>query len=119
MRPGDRHAIEVLWDTSWEDRGWYVNLQAPLVVRGVNFDTCDHALDVRILSDGAWHWKDEDDFAEAVALGILDEAEARLVRAEGERVIAARPWPTGWEKWRPPSDWAPLRLPSDWAALTG
>ena len=27
------------------------------------------------------------------------------VREEGERVIAAATWPTGWEDWRPPPDW--------------
>jgi hypothetical protein len=118
MRPGDRYAIEILWGMDWEDCGWYVNLQAPLVVRGVFFDTCDHALDVRVLPDGTWHWKDEDDFAEAIALGMLDEAEAGLVRAEAERVIAARPWPTGWEDWRPPAHWTPLPVPPDWAAHT-
>jgi hypothetical protein len=36
------------------------------------------------------------------------------VRAEGERVIAEAPWPTGWEEWRPPATWTPLALPADW-----
>jgi hypothetical protein len=44
----------------------------------------------------------------------LDERSAAKVRAEGERVIASEPWPTGWEDWRPPSDWGPLELPEDW-----
>jgi hypothetical protein len=116
MRSGERHALEVLWDPDWEHAGWYVNLQAPLLVAGTFFDTCDHALDVRVSPDGRWQWKDEDDFAEAIALGILDDDEAALVRAEAERVIAAQPWPTGWEDWRPPSEWRPLSLPADWAA---
>jgi hypothetical protein len=51
--------------------------------------------------DGTWRWKDEDDFAEAQALGIFTAEEAAAVWAEGEHVIAARPWPTGWEDWRP------------------
>jgi hypothetical protein len=29
-------------------------------------------------------------------------------------VIAAAPWPTGWEDWRPPANWGPLGLPRDW-----
>jgi len=53
-------------------------------------------------------------FAEAVRLGAFTAEQAAAVRAEGERVIAARPWPTGWETWRPPTDWTPLALPSDW-----
>jgi hypothetical protein len=39
---------------------------------------------------------------------------AARVREEGERVVAERPWPTGWEDWRPPADWCPLPLPADW-----
>jgi len=76
-------------------------LQAPMVVRNGGLETTDHALDVIVEPDGTWRWKDEDDFAEAQALGVFTPAEAAAVRAEGERVIAARPWPTGWEDWRP------------------
>jgi hypothetical protein len=91
-----------------------VNLQAPLVVRAERFDTTDWALDVVIEPDGAWRWKDEDDFAYAQELGVFGAAAAAEVRAEGERVIAAQPWPTGWEAWRPPAAWGPLGLPRDW-----
>jgi hypothetical protein len=53
-------------------------------------------------------------FAQAIELGVFDEEGAAAVRAEGERMIAQRPWPTGWEDWRPPADWHPLPLPDDW-----
>ena len=114
MRPGDAHTIEICWDHDWRLVCWYVNLQAPLVVRGDRFDQTDWALDVWVEPDGTWRWKDEHDFAEAQELGILDAAAAAAVRAEGERVIAAQPWPTGWEDWRPPPEWKPLPLPEDW-----
>lgn len=114
VRPGDAHAVEVLWDEAWSLAGWYVNLQAPLRRTALGYDTADWALDVLVEPDGTWHWKDEDDFAEAIALGVFDEAAAAAVRAEGERVIEARPWPTGWEDWRPPADWEPLPLPEGW-----
>jgi hypothetical protein len=114
MREGDGHTVEVYWDEQWELLGWYVNLQAPLVIRGDRFDTTDRALDVWVEPDGTWQWKDEDDFAESQALGIFDASTAAEVRAEGERVIADKPWPTGWEDWRPPPEWKPLPLPEDW-----
>ncbi len=114
MRPGDAHTVELFWWEDWSFRGWYVNLQAPLVVTGRRFDTTDWALDVVVDPDGTWHWKDEDDFVQAQELGVLDPEQAAAVRSEGERVIAARPWPTGWEDWRPPADWQPLPLPDDW-----
>jgi Protein of unknown function (DUF402) len=101
IRRGEAHSLEVLWDEDWAFEGWYVNLQAPLVETHDGFDTTDWALDIVVEPNGAWHWKDEDDFAEAQALGVFSAEEAAAVRAEGERVVAARPWPTGWEDWRP------------------
>ena len=74
----------------------------------------DQALDIVVSPSGEWRWKDEDELAEAVELGIWTEREAQEIRAEGERVIAASPWPTGWEDWRPPEHWGPLGLPRDW-----
>jgi len=109
MGAGDAHTVEVTWDLDWRLLGWYVNLQAPLVVDGTRFDTMDQALDIVVEPDGSWSWKDEHHLVEAVELGILDEREAAEVRAEGARVIAACPWPTGWESWRPPQQWTPLR----------
>ena len=114
MQAGDAHTIEICWGRDWNLVCWYVNLQARLVIRGDRFDQTDWALDVWVDPDGSWRWKDEHDFAEAQELGILDAAAAAEVRAEGERVIAAKPWPTGWEDWRPPPEWGPLPLPEDW-----
>ena len=114
VREGDAHTIELFWDEGWEFIGWYVNLQAPLVLRGSCFDMTDLDLDITVRPDGTWEWKDEDGFVEMQELGIVDAAAAAEIRAEGERVVAARPWPTGWEDWRPPPDWGPLPLPDDW-----
>ena len=113
-REGARHSIEVYWDIDWNQMSWYVNLQSPVVFNGACIDTTDEALDVIVSPDGTWRWKDEDELEEAVGLGIWTKAEAVEIRAEGERVIAAAPWPTGWEDWRPPADWGPLGLPRDW-----
>jgi hypothetical protein len=101
IRRGDAHSLEILWDEQWKFEGWYVNLQAPVVETPAGFATTDWALDIIVEPNGAWHWKDEADFAEAQALGVFTPEEAAAVRAEGERVIAAKPWPTGWEDWRP------------------
>jgi hypothetical protein len=113
-RPGASHNIEISWDTDWSLRGWYVNLQSPVVFDGRHVDITDWVLDVVVEPDGSWAWKDEDELEEAVELGIWTQAEAGEIRAEGERAIAERPWPTGWEDWRPPDGWGPLDLPADW-----
>jgi hypothetical protein len=114
-RPGASHSVEVCWDADWHVAGWYVNLQSPTVFDGRRLDTTDWVLDVWVPADtGEPQWKDEDELAEAIELGVFDERSAAKVRAEGERVIAAKPWPTGWEDWRPPAEWKPLELPEDW-----
>lgn len=115
MQEGSMHTVEVWWDAEWSFLGWYVNLQAPLVIQRNRFDTTDWALDIVVEPDGTWHWKDEDEFEEAIELGVFEDiAAAEAVRTEGERVVAEKPWPTGWEEWRPPATWAPLALPDDW-----
>ena len=114
---GDRYSVDLFWDDSGgEFRGWYVNLQTPLERSPLGFDTTDHALDIVISPDGQWRWKDEDDLATCVELGLFSPDEEAAIRAEGERVIAALPdlLPTGWEEWRPDPGWEVPYLPAGW-----
>ena len=112
--PAAMHSVDLFWDASWAFLGWYVNLQAPLVPSLLGYDTIDLALDIWVEPDGTWSWKDEHDLAALVDHGVLDDAGAAAVRRAGERVIAERPWPTGWESWRPPPEWTPPALPDRW-----
>ena len=105
----------MLWDgKGCEFAGWYVNLQEPLRRSPLGFETDDLVLDIRIQPDRSWAWKDEDELEEAVRLGRFTEDEAQAIRAEGERVLEERPWPTGWEDWRPGPGWPLPRLPEGW-----
>lgn len=113
-RPLEWAMLGLVWDESWRFQGWYVNLQAPLRTTSLGFDTTDWALDIWVEPDQTWHWKDEDDFAEAQALGVLDANTAAAVRVAGEQVIADWPFPTGWEDWRPDPRWTPPPLPDSW-----
>ena len=110
------HSIGHFWNAaSGEFLGYYINLQAPLRRSPVGFESADHVLDIVVKPDGTWHWKDEDELAEAVELGLFTRAQANEIRAEGERAIAALPskLPTGWEDWQPDPAWPPLLLPAD------
>jgi uncharacterized protein len=107
-RPGAAHSVWIF------DHAWYVNLQEPLRRTGRGFDTCDQLLDLVRTRDGGWRWKDEHELAEAVRRGFLSEREAAAIRAEGERVIAADPFPTGWEDWEPDPSWSAPGLPAGW-----
>jgi len=114
------HAIGHLWnDASDEFAGYYINLQAPLRRTPIGYDSFDHVLDIVVAPDGTWHWKDEDEFEEAIQLGLFAPKEAVDIRAEGEHVIArlSTLLPTGWENWRPPSHWSvsTLKLPEEFS----
>jgi hypothetical protein len=112
-RPGRAHSIWLFWEGE-QFAGWYVNLEAPWRPFRLGFDTEDHALDVWIESDGSWEWKDEHELAVAVEMGFFGAERAAAIRAEGERVLAEWPLPTGWEEWRPDPAWPVPTLPRGW-----
>jgi hypothetical protein len=113
-RPGRAHSIWLFWEGE-RFAGWYVNLEAPWRPSSLGFDTEDHTLDVWIESDGSWEWKDEHELAAAVECGFFDAKQAVSIRAEGERVLAEWPLPTGWEEWSPNPSWPVPSLPEGWA----
>ena len=74
-------------------------------------DYVDEKLDLVVSPDGSVRWKDEDELQLAAELGLLDAGE---VYAEAKRVLAAPPWPSGWEDWRPNPAWGAPALPDGW-----
>jgi hypothetical protein len=61
-------------------------------------------------------WKDQEEFAEVVQLGVFTHVEAAAIRAEGQRVIDTLDTllPTGWESWKPDPSWPLPTLPTGW-----
>jgi hypothetical protein len=121
VKPGDSHSVEVMWDgNTGEFLCWYINLQEPLRRTPVGFDTMDMALDVVINPDKSkWRWKDEDEFAEMIELGLISAADGQALRADGKSVIHLAeqnqpPFCEGWENWSPPDDWPIPAFPTDW-----
>jgi len=124
-RPNAAHGILVMWETGYVKFDcWYVNLQEPLHRTPLGFDTMDQILDIVITPDlSDWHWKDEDEFSDAVENGVYSLKESNAIRAEGERVIATLQnneslFMQGWDQWRPPSDWALPEMPTNWDDLS-
>lgn len=127
-RRGPEPILSFAWpDTAysvlrWTDEGspvWYVNLQRPLERTPIGFDTTDHALDLLVRADGTWVWKDEDELAEAVRLGLFTPEQASAFRAEGERALRRilhreRPFDRDWDDWRPDPSWPVPTLPDGW-----
>jgi uncharacterized protein len=112
--PGRAHSIWLFWE-SGVFAGWYVNLEDRWRPTRLGFDTQDHELDIWVESDGSWRWKDEDHLELAVDAGVFSPEEAAAFRAEGERVLAEWPFPTGWEDWRADPSWPVPTAPTDWA----
>lgn len=116
--PDTRYAV-LRWSTPEGAPVWYVNLQDPLRRTPLGFDTVDHALDVLVGLDGTWRWKDEEELAEAVDLGLFTDEEAAAFRAEGQRAAARildrePPFDHDWSGWRPDPSWPTPSLPEGW-----
>ncbi|THV30778.1 DUF402 domain-containing protein [Glycomyces paridis] len=100
--------------------GWYVNLETPSRRWSGGLDTTDLALDVWATPDGAWNWKDEDEFAERTGRPEYWTAgEADAIRAEGERAIALieardHPFDGSLTDFAPDPAWGPTALPPGW-----
>lgn len=122
-RPGAGHAILHFWDAGWEPRSWYVNVQQPLRRYDVGFDTLDEDLDVLVAPDrSSWSWKDEEDVALGIELGLYAPEQATAFREEASRgrdelLHRVPPFDREWGGWRPDPSWAVPVLPEGWDRL--
>jgi hypothetical protein len=120
LRENVAHDIRLFWRASdGTFRGWYVNPIDPPRRTPIGFDTADHILDLVVHPDRTWAWKDERDFADAVAWGRFTAAEAEAVRAEAARLIPdieAGRWPFDGSlvAWRPDPGWPIPAMPETW-----
>jgi hypothetical protein len=113
--PDADHSVWFFRDDQGHFTNWYVNLEERAVrwddgdLAGV--DVTDQDLDIVAAPDRTWRWKDEDEFAERLALPdhywVLDEA---AVWAEGRRVIklieaGEFPFDGSWIDFQPDRSW--------------
>jgi predicted RNA-binding protein associated with RNAse of E/G family len=121
--PDERYAVLAMWDHDWAFRRWYVNVEDPLRPTALGFDTTELLLDVVIEPDlASWTWKDEDEVARAVELGILSPDGVSRLRDAAEagrrRVMDRRPpFDRDWRAWRPDPNWPTPELPAGWDSL--
>ncbi|MGW0607295.1 cytidylyl-2-hydroxypropylphosphonate hydrolase [Streptomyces sp. NPDC002644] len=118
-QPGRPWSVWLFWEPGWRFKNWYVNLEEPLARWAGGVDSEDHFLDVVVNPDRSWGWRDEDEFAEAQRVGLMDAETAARVREAGRRAVdVVRAWGTpfsdGWEDWRPDPSWPLPSLPDDW-----
>ncbi len=114
------YAVLLIWSSDDPRPRWYVNLQAPLTRTSLGFDTTDHVLDVVIPTDrSGWLWKDEEELAEVVALGLFSPEDAAGFRWWGERAVEhvllrQPPFDLEWNGWLPDPIWPTPELPAGW-----
>ncbi len=121
-RPGDPWSVWLFWEPGWRFKNWYVNLEEPRRRWAGGVDSVDHFLDITVDPDGAWTWRDEDEFGQAQIDGLVDARLAERVRAAGARAVAVveawgPPFRDGWPDWRPDPRWPVPALPDDWNRL--
>jgi hypothetical protein len=118
--PGAGAAVLHFWNEAWTPLYWYVNVEAPLRRFALGFDTFDHDLDIVVEPDrSSWRWKDVDDVAEGIRLGVYtsqDEATFRRAAARALRRLRDReaPFDREWSTWRPDPTWPPPDLAAGW-----
>ncbi|MFE1442177.1 DUF402 domain-containing protein [Streptomyces sp. NPDC058739] len=118
-RPGLPWSVWLFWEPGWLFKNWYVNLEEPLSRWAGGVDSEDHFLDIVVDPDRSWHWRDEDEFAQAQRDGLVDAGLAGRVRDAGRSAVEAieawgPPFADGWQDWRPNASWAVPSLPDDW-----
>jgi predicted RNA-binding protein associated with RNAse of E/G family len=99
--------VNLSWSADGEFTGWYVNFAVPPVPTPDGIESMDLVLDMFILPDGSWSWKDREDFDRGIAEGVLEPRLRPVFEAESQRVLAEYTTSTGafdprWIDWRPP-----------------
>lgn len=102
--------------------GWKVDMTSPFVRTAAGFDIVDEVLDIIIEPDLGYRWKDEDEMANLISLGLYSLEEAAELRAVGEQVIelvkpGAFPFDLGWAEWRAPAGITLGPEPAGWQFL--
>lgn len=118
-RPGEPWSVWLFWKPGWRFKNWYVNLEEPRRRWSGGVDSQDHFLDISVGPDRTWGWRDEDEFAQAQADGLMDATLADRVREAGVRAVRlieewGSPFRDGWQDWRPDPSWTVPSLPRDW-----
>lgn len=122
QRPGEHHAVWHFWTGAERQFAcWYINLQTAFVRTAIGYDTQDLELDIIVLPDGTWSYKDLDLLDERVAEGRYSRELVQWVTSLGDQLgsqldAGAHWWDHRWADWTPHPGWeAPALIPG-WQA---
>jgi hypothetical protein len=117
MTAGRWFSINAFFDARTGDHAyWYLNFERPYVRTAGGVDTLDMLLDLVVHPDLTWTWKDEDEYAHALRLGIITPTDATAIDAARSEALAlvesaAPPFTSDWSLWRPSPVWPTPTLP--------
>jgi len=99
--------------------GWKIDITSPFARTEAGLDMIDETLDIMVKPDYSYRWKDEDQMAVLVDLGIYTAEEANALRQVGrdvEKLIEAHapPFDNSWVDWRPDPDLVLGQNPEGW-----
>lgn len=123
LEPGKYYACMLFWEQrTGQFIGYYINFQLPFRRSRLGFDSLDLDLDIVIEPSHEWHWKDEEDYRQAVESGgILPEWARGIERNQPEVLerINRRlpPLDETWINWQPNPAWEIPTLSDGWQML--
>ena len=100
-------------------RGWKVDIQTPFHRTEYGFDSTDEVLDLMARPDRTWQWKDEEQLAHLVRLGLYSAADSERIHQVGRDLLpllraGAGPFDDRWTDWCPTPELAIADLPDGW-----
>ena len=126
MLPGMPYSIWLHWSRTSPRRftGWYVNLEAPYVRTDIGVDTTDNSLDLVVMPDFTWRWKDAEMASDWVAVGVFTQAQTEKFFADGKDVVGMAqqrrfPFDGSFADWAPDPEWNIPTVHPEWARVPG
>ena len=89
LTEGTYFSVSRFFTPGQSDPAWYVDFERPFRRTPIGIDTFDLFVDLVIAPDLSWHkWKDEDEYAQARRLGLVDDTTHRHVDQARQQVVA-------------------------------
>ena len=120
IEPEKYYSILLFWNHASDTfLGYYVNFQLPLVRYHDGIEILDLDLDINIEPDLSFHWKDIDDYQNAIDHGLItsnwaNEIEAAKLEIFDKLEKRQYPFDGSWLDWKPELSWTPPKLPVNW-----
>jgi hypothetical protein len=121
-RTGDYFSVSQFFDAQGRCDEWYVDFIRPWQRTALGIDTFDLFLDLVIKADlSGYQWKDEDEYAQARRLGVVDDPLHRHVESAREQVVSLvqsgrGPFAEDWSSWQRDPAWPTPVLPTGMSA---